>query len=137
MSALVEFLLARIGEDEESARQAGSGEWESWSHRAGGVDLRDLVENRKRFAEVPSDRDEHIARHNPARVLAECAAKRRIVELHSPVEDQGATVCSECGPDEDVRFRVEAYGRGWPCPTIRTLATVYVDHPDYREEWKP
>lgn len=116
MSDLVEFLLARIGEDEESARQAGSGEWESWSHRAGGVDLRDLVENRKRFAEVPSDRDEHIARHSPARVLAECVAKRRIVEH---VEPDPLTL----SPGDDY--------------VLRLLAQVYADHPDYREEWRP
>lgn len=24
-----------------------------------------------------------------------------------------------------------------PCQTVRLLASVYSDHPDYREEWKP
>jgi Family of unknown function (DUF6221) len=25
----------------------------------------------------------------------------------------------------------------WPCATVRALAAVYSDHPDYRDEWKP
>jgi hypothetical protein len=57
-----------------------------------------------------SDRVEHIARHDPARVLADVEAKRRIVEwdAEQPV-DRGV---------------------------LNILASVYADHPDYREEWR-
>jgi hypothetical protein len=44
----------------------------------------------------------------PAHVLAECEAKRQII-----------------GTGE------------FPTHPMRCLATVYADHPDYREEWKP
>ena len=47
-----------------------------------------------------------------ARVLAECEAKRRIVEELSH---------DGLGPRE------------W---MLRVLAAVYSDHPDYRQEWK-
>lgn len=109
MSALVEFLLARIGEEENAAKIA---------------------------AGVP-EAAMNLTRWHSTHVLADCEARRRIVELHAPLDCEGVTVCSECGPDEDVRFRVEAYGRGWPCLTMRVLAQVYADHPDYREEWRP
>lgn len=123
MSDLVEFLLARIAEDEESAisEQADAMVgfyWKSYPQKA--------------YEELQSR-----VLASSSRILTECEAKRAIVELHGPVEEQGVTVCSECGPDEDVPFRVEAYGRGWPCPTMRALARVYADHPDYREEWRP
>lgn len=56
------------------------------------------------------------------RVLAECEAKRRIIAEHD-----GAHHCvRHIDPDDNV-----------DCDTIRSLAAVYADHPDYREEWKP
>lgn len=56
----------------------------------------------------------HVIRHDPARVLRELAAKRAILSEHIV--------------------------GGWhpvPCLTLRALASVYSDHPDYRAEWKP
>jgi len=63
---------------------------------------------------------EHIARHDPARVLAECSAKRRIVELG---------VCTACA--------TEAQPCDHRADTLRLLALPYADHEDYREEWTP
>lgn len=56
----------------------------------------------------------HIARHDPARVLAECEATRRIVEW--------ATTEGH-----------EQWGVG---PVLNLLALPYADHPDYRAEWR-
>ena len=56
----------------------------------------------------------------PARFLAEVRAKRAVVERHS----------GHVGLDAS-----ETYRDG--CDTLRHLAVVYVDHPDYREEWRP
>lgn len=68
------------------------------------------------------------------RVLAECAAKRTIVAAHrsalDPYGDAAGATCTMCvdsGPD----------AQGFPCSTVRALAAVYSDHPDYQEEWKP
>src|SRR5438067_2058538 len=84
---LAEFLLARIAEDEGVARAATDGRWEvlpywftsplgnPYSASVPGV----IPE------EIDPDDAAHIARHDPARVLAECEAKRRIVELHAVV----------------------------------------------------
>ncbi len=54
------------------------------------------------------------------RVLAECEAKRMIVSPH------------KSGGGE--------YGKGYADAVVDTLcclASVYADHPDYREEWRP
>lgn len=48
-----------------------------------------------------------------ARVLAECEAKRRIVDYATRV----------CLPSVDI--------------VLGELALPYLDHPDYRKEWKP
>jgi len=113
---LTEFLLARISEDEAAALAAGSsgddqhwwvdgpakvsGKW--WIYSTG-----------EKFAHEHTAR--HIARHDPARVLAECEAKRRIVELFpspAPVDSW-----------DEAGERV-----------LEMLALPYADHPDYREE---
>ncbi len=58
----------------------------------------------------------------PARVLAECEAKRRIVQ------DIGNALTYRCVPGGP-----PASGE-LPLP-LRALSAVYADHPDYREEW--
>lgn len=100
---LTEFLLARIAEDEKWARQRRDEDFVK--HRVG--------------------RRPHLAPDDAERVLRQCAAGRRIVELHSGDEDP-----NDCPP----------WGRhpdgSEPCWTLIALASVYADHPDYRGEWK-
>jgi hypothetical protein len=66
---------------------------------------------------MPEDRA-HIARWDPARVLAECEAKRRIVELHG---------CYHSCRSSDY---------AGDCPTMDLVALPYASHPEYREEWR-
>lgn len=113
---LAEFLLARISEEEEEARTG-------WSYGT------------------------------PARILAECDIKKQIIStipfptphyvddlrewescpktLTEPFGDLpwGPDAECTCGAD-----RVNA--QGGPL-VLRLLASLYVDHPDYQEEWKP
>ena len=65
----------------------------------------------------------HVARHSPARVVAEVQVKRRLLGMHAQVDDFGR--CQACG---------ESVGNGG-CTTLRLLATPYADHPAYRREW--
>jgi hypothetical protein len=65
------------------------------------------------------------------RWMAECDAKRRIVEAHRWEEfddgDGSVPYYTDC---DDCR-------QGPPCRTLRLLALPYADHTDYREEWRP
>ena len=80
-----------------------------------------------------------------AEVLADVAAKRAIVtDVHAEGYDYSASyrepegtlrTCSECGPDEDVKFRTDGKGY-WPCLTLKHLAMPYSEHPDYDEGWR-
>lgn len=131
-----EFLLARIAEDEAVARAATAGPWHwdppsgedwpgsdeslmssaldedghalpvlySWGYDASGIDGED------------GDRA-HIVRWDPARVLAECKAKRRIVENHQ-------------------RHTPGERGYGASREAVRALASVYADHPDFDPAWR-
>ncbi|MFB6809425.1 DUF6221 family protein [Streptomyces sp. NPDC056387] len=135
MDDLVQFLHARLDEDEQTAREAG-GRWmvlpvSGWVHTAPapshewqhpGTD--------HHVASVPLDTDRaHIVRHDPGRSLAEVEAKRQILDEIVPAVD---------GMQEGLAFE---YGQGVMRPVsrdlLRLLALPYADHPDYRDEWQP
>jgi hypothetical protein len=133
---LVEFLLARIAEDEASARAALPGPWEwerptgKWNGPEGYIRSKPdgflVVSNigaeYNHQLDIDATEAEHIVRWDPARVLAECEAKRRIVE--------GFAYVTHYESDDDSAVLNAAH-------YLRLLALPYADHPDYREEWKP
>lgn len=115
------FLLARIAEDQRLAAGAAAATGqESWDGGPG---------------ELPRDVAEHVAHHDPARVLAECAAKRRLV-----------LACRDTRPDLHL-LGARPQGLDFPVPptdqhqlaalTLALLALPYAAHPDYRPAWRP
>ncbi len=63
------------------------------------------------------------------RVLAECEAKRRIVELHADGGRNawiGDRFVNWCTADKAT----------WPCQTLRLLALPYTDHPGFDPVWR-
>jgi hypothetical protein len=108
---LDEFLLARIAEDERLAAGAPPD------------------------AGSPQP-DGHASPFDPARVRAECAAKRRIV-----------LACRELRPDTRILgARSPGMGDYPPAPhdqhqlaavTLALLALPYAEHREYRAEWRP
>lgn len=90
-TTLVEFLLARIAEDEAVAAEQDGAEYFTDGAWPEGM---------------------------PARVLAECAAKRAIIGM-------------------SIQATRESYvnAAAYLADALQALATVYADHPDYREEW--
>lgn len=88
---LTEFLLARIAEDEQTARpgfEAGQQYGTPWHWRS------------------------------PARVLAECEAKRQMLKY--------------CGVVDDFQ---DEYAVGLRDEILSALAKPYTGHSDYQEEW--
>ena len=107
-----EFLLARITEDELAARAVIA-------------ECEESPPSVYDMAQVPM-----LNAGAPDRVLAECAAKRRVVELHhDPYEgdddyDPACTGMYDSGSAESSN-----------CDTLRALASVYADHPDFDPNW--
>lgn len=150
---LVEFLRARLDEDEAKARAALStqvnlsagpvnsgtglpsrlevevvdrwhappvsdviGEYEASIRMPGGA-IRVTSEGTGISAR---DCAEHIARHDPARVLAEVDAKRQVIAWYEA--------------------SVRSLGEGLSASNrhaVQVFAGVYADHPDYDEAWRP
>jgi hypothetical protein len=133
--SLAEFLLARIAEDEAAALIRGK---EGMTQR-----LRDQSEEIAKLYGDPDPPEDDVKladtlwfnaqdvadyadRFDPVWVLAECEAKRRIVEVHA----SGGAWCDHCNADRPGDAADS-------CPTIQLLALPYADHPDYQQEWRP
>ena len=133
--SLLDFVLARLDEDEATARAAdvkqGDPEWYATHHIAGHT-VRSRRDNRPiaRVEDLAGDDNEdvtgildgraaseHIARHDPARVLREVEAKRELLEASAESVDSGG-----------------AEG-AWSALILATVAAIYADHPDYDPEW--
>jgi len=107
MSDLADFLLARIAEDEAVAQL-------SITHGTGGFP----TSYGQRLWNGPGQYPVMAAQ----RLLAECSAKRRIVE--------------RLGRATDVAWSGSYAVRDDALDSLRDLALPYADHPDYDEAWR-
>lgn len=155
MDDLIAFLRARLDECESAARAAFSGQadpengWgESRTHGYAGVTITPHVGHIHEDVQAA-----HVVKWNPARVLADVAAKRQITEAYerTAVEereknrafmtalkrgDGGIETLRQIPLLQADHRDADGRKRGLALP-VRLLALPYVDHPDYREEWRP
>jgi hypothetical protein len=124
----VQWLRAQLGEDERVAREAAPGPWRQDPER---VDL--LTSDEQGYvvdcsgAREARTNAEHIARHDPARVLREVDAKRQLLAIHRPYVAEPDQACLGCAGG--IEFE--------RCPVVRLLALPYAGRPGYREDWRP
>lgn len=121
------FLRARLDEDERSARAASGATWQL------GVMFGTVIAvgNGKTVArDCVEALAEHIARHDPARVLRDVEAKRRIVDRY---EDALVRLDDPEYSTPEARTQIREYEDF----VLPALALPYAEHPDYRDEWRP
>lgn len=113
--SLTDFLLARIAEDEAVARTEDNDQPHRMICGAAMLDVGFACDC-----------------EYPQRLLAECAAKRRIVAM-----------AAESADFEDA-MPIRGYARAIHSPSIDVLVRVqqllalpYADHPDYDDAWRP
>jgi hypothetical protein len=125
---IIDFLETRISEDEAVAQAASPAPWE-WFAKAGtpapalyGGDKQTVLDacSDKGSGYLSSKAEDraYIAQFNPGRILAECAAKRKMlanVPLVATDMASGVGVTSEY--------------------VLMCMASPYRDHPDYQEGW--
>jgi hypothetical protein len=125
--SLAEFLLARIAEDEADARDAFY-DGQVWVPEEEAVVAADKDLDAVLFLDRKRDAI-HAANWAPARVLAECEAKRRIVEhWKSTVE-----WAEDPGCDSPDRYLMVAAGL---YEAMRHLAEPSADHETFQPEWR-
>ena len=121
---LAEFYAARLDEDEAAARAATPGEWAALDGGVMSVENESWPVSSTESARNREDRV-HIARHDPARVLREVEAKRKILETIDHAERESDAV-------DNIQID------GYLADDLRKLlALPFSDHPDYDQEWRP
>ncbi|MGA5560350.1 DUF6221 family protein [Streptomyces platensis] len=138
---LVAFLRSRLDEDEAVARAAFAGPWVRRDQVAG-VHAADATPERPFGSAVADCRRvpggfgygtanaDHIALHDPVRVLAEVEAKRELLTRYDEPETSG-------GLPESFNRLTRQVQRSVLSDAFRCLALPYAGHPDYRKEWRP
>lgn len=134
MDDLIAFLRARLDEDADLTLAASPGPWHPDEEHDEVHAVDDIVvaegfalSGRQLRATV-----DHIARHDPARVLAEVEAKRRVI---AQWEDVRAQARNQVSVDNFQAARIE---QGALSDVLRLLGACYADrHPDYKPEWRP
>lgn len=128
---LVDFLRARLDEDEAAARMAAEELGSDWYYRDGSVQSHShygsVASGSQDFLEP--ERGDHIARHDPARVLAEVGAKRGDLHQYEEVREQ---VRNPVSAENRRAARIE---QGALADVLRRHARVYRDHSDFDLAW--
>ena len=117
---IVEFLEARLTEDELTAHAAieGSADWRAH------YDYRDVKDADGHFVVLADSRyptaeqAAHIARHSPGRVLRECEAIRSLIAEYLRRDALG-----------------DLPGRAVLEDALRVLGSAYSSHPDHDPAW--
>ncbi|MFK0140684.1 DUF6221 family protein [Streptomyces murinus] len=160
MDDLVEFLRARLDEDERIARAATPGPWwhnpgkqwlspdafekydlhqgEEFVGYGGPHPFTGAVASTGPASHMQAMKDAaFIAAHDPARVLREIDAKRRIIALWKAADDDAAG-------EQRHADSYDTGADGWPMgredalsDVLRLLALSYADRPGYKESWRP
>jgi hypothetical protein len=135
MDELIAFLRRMLDADEARARAATPGPWRhnpdkhwrkpgtSWFEEAvfagaPGADATCVAGTGETDDPQSMADADHIARHDPARVLADVAAKRAILNA-------AVMLLVDDAEDEEA------------AEIVKNLALPYADHPDYQESWRP
>jgi hypothetical protein len=152
---LVQWLGGQLDEDERIAREATPGPWQNVPtarhHATASGRSEEAV-----FASPPdtgamvvaatgeaSERRnlinaEFIAAHDPARVLREIEAKRRMITevaaAHASAIDMEHACCHD--PEQILAGECEQHAPN-DLPLLRLLALPYADRPGYEEGWAP
>jgi len=135
---LAAFFNARLDEAEATAHAAGGKAW-TQRHGVGSTPAlsQGVVNGRGRAGSsdhfvIPPPVDgrgsfevdaTHVARHDPAAVLADVDSKRRILAEH------------QAGPGGCITCTDRDYPEDYPCATAKLLVLPFASHPDYREGW--
>lgn len=161
MADVVEFLTARLAEDEAAALESNPDcEPETWRvERDNGIrDVDVYTSGGRPVCERAQGAAGHIARHDPARVLREVTAKRAILaEIlsweHAYVDGDSWLSCAQAtspswgGDSEDAEPGsgcADEDRAGGPCDCgldrrratmLHVLAAPYATSPDYNPAW--
>ena len=125
---IAEWLAGVLDEDERVAIELGGRRW--YADRGFVAADIGIVATGPQEDLTAAEAD-HIARHSPASVLADIAAKRQIINMYRDSTSEPVNP-----PDIEDRERMEAEA-GILEEVITSTAAAYSHRPGYRTEWRP
>lgn len=131
MTTLVEFMLTRIGEDEQVARRAAEA-----GETITGKEFLDSTlpthEAERRFIARRvhvRQTDENLVGVHPDRILNDCKMRRLMIDLHNRGH--------ECTDLDDTGAADRRFEEGENCSVLRLIALCYSAHREYDRSWLP
>lgn len=156
MTDILEFIEARLSEDERRAQAAGGGSFDWTAADSGGAhgvyggppyrpdpDDPELLEWDHTIAYPegsPTKAEaEHIADNDPAAALRRCAGAHAIITAElANLEALDGELGGGCSADDIRAGKCEdRFGDLDRSNVLRGLASFWSNHPDYRPEWAP
>lgn len=141
LGELVEFLRARIDEDEAMARAAVTEDADATWEQVDPEELPGMIQGAGGGLVTYDDgypsgaQARHIAHQDPRRVLRGSKAKRAIVDwCVEVIGDRDLDGYAQSGILADDK---NALAVTLAVETLRNLATIDPEHADFREEWTP
>lgn len=126
--AIVDFLRARLDEAAADAEALSAEQWTAETDVGDEYNRGVVVNDHETVASCGVEglddgevRARHIARHDPAHVLRDIAAKRRRLEALAEAVERGVYITAVYTAED----------------ALRDEAAVYDQHPDYQETWRP
>ncbi|MFJ2399877.1 DUF6221 family protein [Streptomyces xanthochromogenes] len=131
----VQFLRDRYDDEALLARAAHAPNWSTDGRRG----LHYGVEDGWMTDALTTADALHIARHDPARVLADIEAKRVLIARGGPfcTSDCDAPGNQPMDPESNWTTPLEHHFDCAAYEAAKVLTLPYAAHPDYREEWRP
>lgn len=141
---IIEFILARIAEDEAAARavppldynidMGGDRQDERFTFGRSLPSSADGMGNWSKHRHSPTTR-KHFTRWEPPRVLAECSAKRLLIRVSAEgaAAEDGERGC--CHLEQEILDGKCRSNKPHELTGLRVLASIYADHPDYNQAW--
>jgi hypothetical protein len=134
INEVIAFYRARLDEYEQVARGVtGSGRWSAYIE--GGDDgwaIEDAEKGDPGAIVGDEAMTQHIALHDPARVLKKVAAGRGLIRLYWQACDQIEMLAGYGAAADGSKVAAESYAN-----TILVNAAVWDDHEDWVASWRP
>lgn len=137
-----DFIASRLDEDEAAARAVQDnsapfdGQWKNDDNHALRTENDWVLTYGHHGRPMAPGLLDHIARHDPKRVLLDVAAARDVLARHfnDSTSRFDAMACIGCPGDRDGGYTVEHVN---DCPELQALAWRWSDHSDWSLKWCP
>ncbi|PKV80892.1 DUF6221 family protein [Nocardia fluminea] len=131
MSTIEDFITQRLAEDERQAGVAAEARGDHWCADYDGV----AGPHGRVGYDMDTNVIDHIANHDPARVLRQVAAVRDILGLAQSAMGAHQADYEPGGTGDEAMYGYRMGAAFAYDPVLKAIAATWSDHPDFQPEW--